>query len=127
MSLYKSFNERTRGKFTIGVIGTGIVLALASICGKYVTPAEHKRETIVGAVPVNGDAQEPLYIMDINGDGTADVIMTYPKQALYIASGYKENCGLIVDKNTKTLDNKLRDAATKVIQADQELTDLLHR
>ncbi len=146
MAVIQELFNKTGRQFTVGVIGAGIVLALSSICGNYASCSrprseyntlketapltflgERERERIVGAVPVSGDTQEPLYIMDRDGDGIADIIMRYPKQALYVVPGYEKNCGLIVDKDTKILDKRLREAATRAMRADQELTALLHK
>ena len=103
--------------------------AVPYLCVNYTIVPRVEREAqhtqIRGAIPVEGDAREPLYILDRDGDGRADIIMTYPRQALYIAPDHQENIGLVVDENTKTLDGELRDAATRVMKADQELSALL--
>jgi len=86
-------------------------------------------ESIVGSIP--GDGPDPLLILDVNKDGIADIISTSYKQALYVAPGYRGKVSLLFDdyngEDTKTLDGDLRRAATKVMQADQELTTLLHK
>ena len=83
-----------------------------------------------GAIPAyldNGEINsEPKYIIDEDRDGTADIIIQQ-KNALYVAPRYKVRMGLIVDENTKVLTKEQRDRATKVLKAEQELSDLLKK
>ena len=125
---YQRFNERTRGKYTLGVIGAGILALAMLLNGCPKTTSLPRENHIKGAVPVysgDGGLCDPIYVMDKDSDGIADIILTDYKQALYIATGYREDCRLLVDENTKTLDGNLREAATKAMQADQELNALL--
>ena len=68
-----------------------------------------------------------LSIKDIDGDGTADLIQTMNYAGWMSSDAHLDGRGYYTDGDTSFMTSEIREAATRVLKADQDLAFLLDK
>ncbi len=120
MKINQAFKE-----YIITPVAMSLILGGLYGCGQQ--RIHRKPQAILGTVSVylqNGELDpEPYYIIDEDRDKKADIIIQY-KELKFIAHGHRLQGAFLMD-GVKTMSADLRNAATKALRTDQDLSSLL--